>query len=221
MELIIDVLIVFIVLNCTFKLSLWKLWQQLAYSALLGAFTWWSLRYAVLQSKTQIADYLQDTAALQTMAILVTVESAVGLASCLSWLNGRTGKAQRLLYGYASLLMFPVAFYILTQTVFWATGTDFETTGLAVAAAITVALPLLARGARWLVPETTGRVEVHLLLTIFVCILGLISTEHGRMVYAVREAPIDWQSLALTIAGFAALCAVGFIGSRLKWRLKS
>ena len=48
-----------------------------------------------------------------------------------------------------------------------------------------------------MIPEKTGRVEIHLLLTIFVCILGLISTEHGRMVYAVKENPIDWTSLGL------------------------
>ena len=102
MELIIDVLVLFIVLNCVFKLSLWPLWQRLLYSLLLGAFAWWSVRYAVLQSKTQIADFLQDTSAMQTVAILVTIESAVGLSFCLNRLQdgGSRRWLRTLLYVY-------------------------------------------------------------------------------------------------------------------------
>lgn len=217
MELIIDVLILFIVLNCVFKLSLWRLWQQLAYSLLLGGFAWWSVRYAVQQSKTQIADYLQNITALQSMAILVTIESAVGLAFCLSWLNGRQGRLQKMLYGYASLLMFPAAFYLLTQAIFALAGVDFESTAMAFAAGLVVLPPLLAQAVGWLIPEKTGRVEIHLLLTIFVCILGLISTEHGRMVYAVKENPIDWTSLGLTFALFLLLAVAGFLFNHYKW----
>lgn len=217
MELIIDVLILFIVLNCVFKLSLWKLWQQLLFSLLLGGFAWWSVRYAVQQSKTQIADYLQNITAVQSMAILVTIESAVGLAFCLSWLNGRAGRLHRLLYGYASLLMFPAVFYLLTQTIFAATGVDFGLTAKAFAVGIVVLLPVLVQAVGWLVPEKTGRVEIHLLLTIFVCILGLISTEHGRMVYAVKENPIEWSSLGMTFALFLLLAIVGFLFNHFKW----
>lgn len=209
MELIIDVLILFVVLNCAFKLSLWRWWQRLVFSVLLGGFAWWALRYAVMQSKTQIADLLQDTNALQTMAILVTIDSAVGLYFCFS-------NSKRLLY-YPSLLILPVVFYLLTQTVFVATGVDFETTGLSFAIGVALLLPLLAEGVRWLLPDTTSRIEMHLLLTIFVCILGLIATEHGKMVYAMKEAPVDWRQLALTFALFLLLALVGFLLNRLKW----
>ena len=221
MELIIDVLILFIVLNCMFKLSLWQLWQRLAYSVLMGAFAWWSVRYAVLQSKTQIADFLQDTSALQTVAILVTIESAVGLSFCLNRLqDGGRRWLRSLLYGYPSLLMFPVVFYLLTQTVFAATGVDFGTTALLFAAGIIILLPLLSEAARWLLPDETGRLELHLLLTIFVCILGLMATEHGRMVYAVKEAPVDWLSLGLTLGLFQLLALAGFLLNRLKWKVR-
>lgn len=215
MELIIDILMLFIVLNCAFKLSLWRLHWRLLFSIVLGGFAWWSMRYAILQSKTQIADYLQNTEALQTMAILVTIDAAVGLAFCLNWLT--SPRRPTLLFAYPSMLVFPVVFYLLTQTIFTATGIAFETTALAFSMAIVILLPLMAEGARWLLPDETSRVELHLLLTIFVCILGLISTEHGKMVYGMKEAPIDWTSLAMTLGLFLLLALVGFILNRAKW----
>ena len=221
MELIIDVLMLFIVLNCAFKLSLWKFWQQLLFSLLLGGFAWWSMRYAILQSKTQMADFLQNAEALQTMAILVTIDSAVGLAFGLRWLNG-TSQSSPMNYAlrcYPSLLVFPVVFYLLTQTIFSATGVSFETVALAFALVVAILLPLLAVGARWLLPDATTRVEVHLLLTIFVCILGLVATEHGKMVYAMKEQPVDWRSLLSTFVLFVLSVALGYVLSRLKWKI--
>lgn len=218
MELIIDVLILFIVLNCVFKLSLWRFWQRLTYSLLLGVFAWWSVRYAVLQSKTQISDFLQDISALQTVAILVTIESAVGLSFCLNRLqNGGRKWLRALLYIYPSLLMFPVVFYLLTQTIFAATGVDFSTTAMVFAVVIIILLPILSKAVCWLLPDETGRLELHLLLTVFVCILGLIATEHGRMVYAIKEAPVDWLSLVRTLGLFLLLTVAGFLLNRFKW----
>ena len=223
MELIIDVLVLFIVLNCVFKLSLWPLWQRLLYSLLLGAFAWWSVRYAVLQSKTQIADFLQDTSAMQTVAILVTIESAVGLSFCLNRLQdvGSRRWLRTLLYAYPSLLMFPVVFYLLTQTVFAATGVDFTTTAQLFALGVMLLLPVLSAAVRWMLPDETSRLELHLLLTIFVCILGLVATEHGRMVYAVKESPVDWHTLGFTLGVFLLLTVVGFLLNRLKWHIRS
>ena len=222
MEVIIDVLVILIVLNCVFKLSLWHLWQRLIYSLLLGAFAWWSVRYAVLQSKTQIADFLQDMAAMQTVAILVTIESAVGLSFCLNRLqDGGSRWLRTLLYAYPCLLMFPVVFYLLTQTVFAATGIDFNLAALLFALGVMVLLPVLSAAVRWMLPDETSRLELHLLLTIFVCVLGLVATEHGRMVYAVKETPIDWHTLGLTLGLFLLLAVAGFLLNRLKWHIHS
>lgn len=211
----------FITLNCVFKLSLWRWWQRAVYCVVLGAFVWWSQRYAILQSKTQIADYLQNSVALQNVAIIVTLESVFcfGFVACrLNDVKSRWWA--RLLWWYPSLLMFPVMFYALTQTIFTAVGIDFNTTAIALAAATVILLPLLAEGARWLVPDDDGRVEMHLLLTCFVCVLGLLSTQNGKMVYHVKEQPLDLKMIALSLTAFILLFVVGFIASRLKWRLR-
>ena len=87
MEQIIYVLLLFIFLNCVMKLSLWQWWQRFIYSLALGGFAYWSMDYAMLQSKTRIADYLQNTAVLQNMAIIVTIESVFCLAFTLTYLQ--------------------------------------------------------------------------------------------------------------------------------------
>ena len=92
MELIIHILMLFIVINCSFKLSFWKLWQTVIYSLIAGLFVAGTWQYAILQSKTQIADYLQNTEALQNMAIIITLESALCFGYCVAFLRGIYGK---------------------------------------------------------------------------------------------------------------------------------
>jgi len=229
MEYIIYLLMLFIFLNCAFKLSLWKIGQRLLFSILLGAFTYWSVNYAMLQSKTQIADYLQNSVILQNMAIIVTIESAVCLAFCILYLNGSIHSQQnvpvykspyRLLFWYPSLLVFPVVFFLLTQALFTLTGVDFTTTALWLAMAIIILLPLFPEIIKRLLPEEADRIEMHLLLTIFICVLGLISTENGIMVYEATLTPIDWNSLLLTFLFFLLLFISGIFLAKLRWRLR-
>lgn len=92
MELIIHILMLFIVINCSFKLSFWKLWQTVIYSLIAGLFVAGTWQYAILQSKTQIADYLQNTEALQNMAIIITLESALCFGYCVAFLRGLYGR---------------------------------------------------------------------------------------------------------------------------------
>lgn len=222
MELVIIMLMLFVALNCATKLSLWQWWQRFVFSALLAVFVMWSERYAVLQSKTQLADLLQDTVALQNMAVIVTVESAVNFGFCACWFDdaytgGKNRWWQRALKWFASLLMFPVMFYTLTQTIFAATGVDFGITSLAVAFAALIVLPLLAEAMKRLVPNNDERVELHVLLSCFVCILGLISTVTGKIVYRASDSPMDWPMVAVAAIVFVVLVVLGFIGSRLKW----
>lgn len=216
----------FVALNCAAKLSLWPWPQRFAFSFVVAVFVWWSQRYAVLQSKTQIADLLQNTAALQNMAAIVTIESAVSFGFCSRWLGGAYLSPvcrwwERLLKWYPSLLMFPVMFYILTQTMFMAVGVDFNVTTAMVSIIALFGLPLLAGGIRLLMPDEEGRVELHVLLSCFVCVLGLISTVTGKIVYRATEEPVNWSMVGLAAVVFVVLFILGFVGSRLKWKLTS
>ena len=146
MQLIISILILFILINCVLKLSFWRIWQAALFGAVCGAFVIATYPYAILQSKTQLADYLQNTTALQNMAVIITLESVVCFAYCIAVLRGWFGQQERWwvkpLKWYPSLLVFPVLFYLQTELVFSFPGTSFSAISYAFAAAVVVLVPL-------------------------------------------------------------------------------
>ena len=112
MELIISILVLFIFVNGILKVSFWKGWQTLLFGAVCGAFVAATYPYAILQSKTQLADYLQNTAALKNMAVIITLESCVCFAYCIAVLQGAERQRwwMKLLKWYPGLLVFPALF---------------------------------------------------------------------------------------------------------------
>ena len=84
MELVISILILFILVNCLLKLSFWKGWQAALFGLICGIFITATYPVAILQSKTQLADYLQNTVALQNMAVIITLEAVVCFAYCVA-----------------------------------------------------------------------------------------------------------------------------------------
>jgi hypothetical protein len=225
MEIVIQVLALFIVANSILKLSFRKLWQAFALGLLCAAFTVGACRWVILQSKTQWDALLNDPRIMQNAAVLVTIESLVCFTFCfleLQQMYGRKrGKWWKRLPGwYPGLLIFPVLFYAQAQIIFRMPGANFTLISWALAAAVAIGLPLFAWLARWLYPEKPFRLEVHFLVSFFVCILGLIATEDGNVAYAAVKEPLHLQSLLPLLAVFASLFAAGWGWYKVKWRIK-
>lgn len=221
MEQIILILMLFIAINCAFKLSLWKWWQAGIYSLIVAAFAIMAYPHAILQSKTQIADYLQNTEALQNMAVIITLESALCFGFCVSYLRGLYGKTNpwwaKLLWWYPSLLLFPVVFYFLTECIFTFVGTPFTTVTCLVAALTLIAIPATAQLVKHFVPEKDLRLEIHFLVSLFVCILGLLTTVNGKTVYAAVEEPVNWSAVTLALSLFIGLFVIGYVWNQIKY----
>ena len=77
MELIIQILIFFILLNCILKLSFWKTWQTALFGLLCALFVWFSQSVTVTLFKTQLEALLHSPNVLQDLAVLITAESAI------------------------------------------------------------------------------------------------------------------------------------------------
>ncbi|MCD8164871.1 MAG: hypothetical protein LUE93_01280 [Bacteroides sp.] len=95
MELVIQILMLFILINTVLKLSFWKLWQVAIFSLLCGGFIIWACQYAILQSKTQLEDYLTNTKIMQDSAVLITAESAICFAFCFAALRNMFGRRKK------------------------------------------------------------------------------------------------------------------------------
>lgn len=221
MELIISILILFVVVNCLLKLTFWKGWQAAFFGLLCGVFIVATYPYAILQSKTQLADYLQNTAALKNMAVIVTLESTVCFAYCISVLQGAERQKwwMKRLKWYPGLLIFPVLFYLQTELVFTFPGTDFSTISFLFAGVVLVLFPLLRRFFRSLLPQGGMRLEIHFLVSLFVCIIGLLTTVNGHVTYQAVREPLNGEALAYAFGLFLVLFLAGAGWSRAKWPL--
>ncbi len=224
MEIIIQVLILFILINTILKLSFWKWWQAVIFGAICAIFVIWAQQYAIVQSKTQLHDYLSNRQALQDMAVLITVESAICFAFCFAALMTMFGKKKkywvRLLYWYPSLLLFPVLFYILTQAIFSLSGANFSTIAYTIAGITLAVIPLASYGIQLLLPEKELRLEVHFLVSLFVAILGLLTTVNGNVTYTAVKEPLNIRAILYSIGLFVVLFAIGYIWNKYKWKFK-
>ena len=221
MELIISILMLFIVMNCVLKVSFWKWWQAALFGVVCGVFVAATYPYAILQSKTQIADYLGHTGALQDMAVVITIESVICFAYCVAVLRGWFGQREKWwvkpLKWYPSLLVFPVLFYLQTELIFSFSGVSFTALSYGLAVAVVVLLPLLCAFFRYLLPEKDLRLEVHFLVSLFVCIIGLLTTVNGNVTYQAVEEPTNWKALAVSFGVFLILFLIGMLWNKLKW----
>lgn len=224
MELIIQILILFILINCILKLSFWKPWQAALFGLLCAGFIVFSYPFAIQQSKTQLADYLNNPKILSDSAVLITIESAICFAFCFAALRELFGKKEKRwikpLYWYPSMLVFPVLFYILTQSVFTLSGVNFYTIAYLLAGIVIIAFPLLSYFFKKLYPEKELRLEIHFLVSLFVAILGLITTVNGNVTYAAAETPLNVKALALSLGLFAGFFIAGLFWNKIKWRIK-
>lgn len=214
----------FIVINCILKLSFWKPWQAAVFGLLCAVFIVWTCQYAILQSKTQLADYLNNIHIMQDAAVLITIESAICFAFCFAALCEMFGKKAKRwiqpLFWYPSLLIFSVLFYLLTQIIFAMPGTDFNTIAYLLAGGVFFGLPALSYLVRYLYPEKELRLEVHFLVSLFVCIIGLITTVNGNVTYAAVNEPLNIKALVLSLILFSSAFVIGFVWNKLKWIIK-
>jgi hypothetical protein len=222
MELVIQILMLFIVINTLLKLSFWKWWQTLIFGGVVALFVMMMEQYAIVQSKTQLNDYLMNREALQNAAVLVTIESALCFAFCFAMLRnklvGRKKLWVRLLHWYPGLLVFPVLFYLLTQSIFTMTGVNFDTVTLLFAMGVLVIIPLAGYLVRLLLPENEFKLEVHFLVSLFVAIIGLLTTVNGNVTYAAASQPLNIKGIVIAVLLFAITFLIGYFWNRFKWR---
>lgn len=224
MELIVQILMLFILINCILKLSFWKPWHAAIFGLICACFIVWSCQFAILQSKAQLADYLNNIKILQDSAVLITIESAICFAFCFAALQNKFGKKRKLwilpLYWYPSLLVFPVLFYLLTQIIFAMPGTNFTTIAYLLAGGVFIGFTVLSYLMKYLLPEKELRLEVFFLVSLFVCIIGLITTVNGNVTYAATEEPINTRAILLSFTLFAITFLIGYMWNKLKWIFK-
>ncbi|MCO6565523.1 MAG: hypothetical protein J6581_08805 [Apibacter sp.] len=224
MELIKQLLMSLILINAAIKLSFWKKRQIVIMLLIYTAFILCIYPLSIKQSKIQIQNFLADSVMMQNVSVLVTVESGLFFAFCFAvlmvWYENKKHQIFRLvLQYYPGILVFLVLFYALTQVAFTCTGFNFLTIAILYALTVILSMVLAIVTIKKLVPEMDLRLEIHFIVSLIICILGLIITVDGKIVYKTSNETLNFRNIFLTVGLFLLFFLVGCIGNKIKWKL--
>ena len=219
MELVVQILMLFIVVGTAVRLSFERVWVSLLFGLVAAAFVYLTYPLAIEQTKTGLAGYIADRSLREYAAIFISLEVALLIGYSFSRLElPHTRRARLIALGlrlYPGLLIFPVLFYLQSTLIFALPGVDFGIVSLLLALGSLLLLVGLGYLMRYLLPEEELRLEVY-----FVFILGIIASVEETIRTAPTESPIEWRGLVLTL-GVAGVCFVlGAFAQRIKQYLK-
>lgn len=200
--------------NFLLKQTFTGLRVMVATTILLAAFAVFTWPMAIEQSKTQIADWLQNTGLMRDMAVILTLDVVAQLTFCIFTVRmpmpekarRRSRIIQRFLAVYPSLAVFPVVFGGLVELIFSLPGVSFTLIACSLGGLILLVVPLGSRLLRMLLPENDLRLEMLFLSNVLVAGIGVVATVNGDTQNSPAEN-VDFVALAL----FAALFAGGFV----------
>lgn len=226
MDTVVWILILLTAVNFLLKQSFWRPVATGVAAGIAALFVVLVWPVAIEQSKTQIADWLADNQLMLDTSVVLTVELSLQMAFCLlsvhvanySPVKPRTWWMYRVLYWFPGVLVLPVLFFGLTQTIFAFPGISFERLAWLFAAFVGVAIPLGRWLIRLLLPEPELRLELFFLTNALAAILGIIATVNGQTAVA-GTTEVDWAALGGCIGIFVAGALLGWMLFVIKRKL--
>lgn len=223
MENVVLVMMILVCFNYILKQTYRKVYS-IAFSAIVCAlFVGLMWTYAIEQSKSQISDWLANSALMLDIAVILTLEVAVQMAFCVLSAHIQTsGKVKpiticvyRVLRWFPGVLIFPVLFSLLVSAIFALPGVSFSLIAWVLAAIVFIVIPLAAWGVKWLLPEKEIRLELLFLSNALIAILGVIATVNGQTAVA-GISDVDWKALGGVVSLLICGLALGIIAYRIK-----
>ena len=223
MESVVLVMMILVCFNYILKQTYRKVYS-IAFSAIVCAlFVGLMWPYAIEQSKSQISDWLANSALMLDIAVILTLEVAVQMAFCVLSAHIQTsGKVKpitiwvyRVLRWFPGVLIFPVLFSLLVSAIFALPGVSFSLIAWGLAAIVFIVIPLAAWGVKWLLPEKEIRLELLFLSNALIAILGVIATVNGQTAVA-GISDVDWRALGGVVSLLICGLALGIIAYRIK-----
>lgn len=223
MESVVLVMMILVCFNYILKQTYRKVYS-IAFSAIVCAlFVGLMWPYAIEQSKSQISDWLANSALMLDIAVILTLEVAVQMAFCVLSAHIQTsGKVKpitiwvyRVLRWFPGVLIFPVLFSLLVSAIFALPGVSFSLIAWVLATIVFIVIPLAAWGVKWLLPEKEIRLELLFLSNALIAILGVIATVNGQTAVA-GISDVDWKALGGVVSLLICGLALGIIAYRIK-----
>ena len=207
-------------------------WRSMAITtvilALFAAMMW---HVDIEQSKTQIADWIENTELMRNISVILSLDAIIQLAFGIMAVQKSEQKEtkrsvkifKKFLKHYPGLLIFPVTFGILIELIFMLPGTSFSLIAYLLAASILIIVPVGSRLLRTLLPESDLRLEILFLSNVLVAMIGVIATVNGDTQNKPADN-VDFYALSgvvlLLMAGIVAGIGINALKQR-KRRIKN
>lgn len=219
METVIILMILLVSLSFILKLTFMRPWQMAVEAAVLALSVILSVDIAVLQSKTQITQWLQTPDLMLDVAVILTIDVALQITFCILMVNNGMSLKERIIRNILlyipGLLIFPTLFYLLVLMIFSFTGIDFNTIGYGLSIGLLIIVPLLSIGIKALLPERFSRLELVFFLNCIIGMLGVVATVNGR------TATVGINELNLpALFSIVGIAAFGFITGIILYKHK-
>lgn len=226
MDTVVLILILLTAFNFILKQTFWRPVATGIATGVAALFVVLVCPVAIEQSKTQIADWLADTQLMLDTSVVLTVEISLQMAFCLlsvhvanySPVKPRMCWMYRALHWFPGVLILPVLFFGLTQTIFTFPGMSFERLAWLFAAFVVVVIPVGRWLIRLLLPEPELRLELFFLTNALAAILGIIATVNGQTAVA-GTTEVDWAALGGGVGIFVAGALSGWMLFVIKRKL--
>lgn len=228
METVVFVLMILVCFSFMLKQTYRKNRSVAVIAVVCALFTGLMWPYAIEQSKTQIADWLADTALMLDTAVLLTLEVILQMTFCMlaahvqtsGPLRKRTLWMYRALRWFPGILIFPVLFSALVALIFAFPGVSFSLLSWSMAAGVLILIPAGTWLLRCAMPEKDVRLELLFLVNALIAVLGVVATVNGRTAVAGISGA-DWSALAALIVIVVLGALVGFVAYRIKLKKKA
>lgn len=202
MELVVIIVMFLVIFSVLLKMSCLPQYLRAPVSMVLAFFVGENWEYAANQSKTQIADWLQNPDLMLDMAVLLTIDVLMQISFCVleaKRLSGESLSKAETAARYVTLcipgiLIFPTLLAILVESIFTFPGADFITIAWSLAAVIIIIGSLGPLLLKWLLPEWDLRLELIFMINVLIAILGVVATVNGRTAVAGTNS-LEWQPL--------------------------
>ncbi len=188
METLVFVLMVLVCFNFLLKQTDCPYGITFAIAVACALFTGLIWPYAITQSKTQIASWLENPSLMLDTAVVLSIDVIVQMVYCILYVYVHIDRSRnkkkiwiyKILKLYPGLLIFPVLFSTLVSLIFSMPGKSFPLIAWSLAAIVLVIIPAGRMLLKKLLPEEELRIELLFLLNAAAAIIGTIATVNGR-----------------------------------------
>lgn len=211
------ILIIMVLTGCSLilKLTYLPIYGRVIICLVSGLYIVLTRDFASVQSKTQIAEWIQNPGLMLDIAVLLTIDVAMQITFCILQAKKISGdKLSRMelivcqtTLWFPGILIFPTLLALLVEVIFSFPGIDFDTLAWTLGGTVFVIGVGLSFLIKDIIPEKDLRLELIFMVNSLIALLGVVATVNGRTaVTGTNEIEWDalWGAVSLSIAGAVA-----------------